>query len=136
MLHSQYCERKVLVYWVKGLTLIKTIERIFGRQSKRKLLIRFAWNMTREWSLTNTLLRFWVGRIDERRIFPFPSPMALVKSIWRDSTFSHLSMKTLRPRWNKSTITPFFILFFILIYFSWNVFHATFMNVYEHFNHS
>lgn len=73
MLHSQYCARKVLVYWVKGLTLIKTIERIFGRQSKRKLLIRFASNMTREWSLTNTLLRFWVGRIDERRIFPFPS---------------------------------------------------------------
>lgn len=61
--------------------------------------------------------------------------MALVKSIWRDSTFSRLSMKTLRPRWNKSPITPFFILFFILIYFSWNVFHTTFMNVYEHFNH-
>lgn len=126
MLHSQYCERKVLVYWVKDLTLIKTIERILGRQSKRKLLIRFAWNMTREWSLTNTLLRFWVGRIDERKIFPFPSsfkcqisPMALVKSIWRDSTFSHLSMKTLRPRWNKSTITPF-LFYFILIYFSWN----------------
>lgn len=80
MLHSQYCEyceRKVLVYWVKGLTLIKTIERIFGRQSEKKQLIRFAWNMTREWSLTNTLLRFWVGRIDERRIFPFPSSLKM-----------------------------------------------------------
>lgn len=113
MLHSQYCERKVFVYWVKGLTLIKTIERIFGRPSKRKLLIRFAWNMTREWSLTNTLLRFWVGRIDERRIFPFPS---LKMSDITDSTFSRLSMKTLRPRWNKSTITLFLFFYFYLFF--------------------
>lgn len=71
------CTHNIVKGRVKGLTLIKTIERIFGRQSKRKLLIRFAWNMTREWSLTNTLLRFWVGRIDERRIFPFPSSLKM-----------------------------------------------------------
>lgn len=49
--------------------------------------------------------------------------MALVKSIWRDSTFSRLSMKTLRPRWNKSPITPFFIFFlfwfiFLVMFFT------------------
>lgn len=38
MLHSQYCERKVLVYWVKGLTLIKTIERITWQTVEKKAI--------------------------------------------------------------------------------------------------